>query len=312
MKVFDMNIFNYPNNYFLLPEYDAKMSYVMFAHSTGDTFNGLVQFLKVLPLCEFSLIIKKQQFELVEFILRLSQKKPVNIFIYDHFPNDFTMKFFSENNKIIYGGYGYFPYISQAGIYNWGHSSFEDKRVNQLNTNDVQVIANHFVTHSPKIEIPDDSVILFPNYGTGKLDIKWHTISNHILQKYGYKVFCNASGKTEYPNEAIHGVDTLEISQLELLANLYYKKNIKLLGVRSGIFDLLRFCSLKMLILYMDEVVWRGYKAFEVNNISQMYYPTDVFELILQEGYESIWEQQIITYVDQFLLTRIPDDVIKT
>ncbi len=292
-----------------LPEHCAA---VMFAFSTGDTFNGLLQLAKRPPQIEYHVIIKKPQLELLQALLGLLPVRPTTVHVFDHFDNHFTKLFRDANLHLLTRGYGYFPSITEPGLYNWGHAAFEDRRVNKLGVADIPLIKAHMASLPKSKEIPDDTVVLFPNMGLGRLqdDFPWGELAQRITRGGRYKVVCNVSGKPEYVNETIPGVESLQLSQLDLMANFYHKGDrLRFIAARSGVVDLIRLSGSRGVVQYPDKVVWRKHSYLDTYRIGQMFHNLDLCEVPLLESMRDNWLDLVSYYCDNFLCSTIPDDV---
>jgi hypothetical protein len=304
--------YDYPPGSFgpvALPDHCAA---IMFAFSTGDTFNGLLQLAKAPPQIEYHLIVKKPQLELLQALLNLLPAKPTVVHVFDHFDNHFTKLIRDANPHLTTRGYGYFPAIREPGLYNWGHAAFEDRRVNKLGAADIAQIRAHFVSLPKTKEIPDGTVVLFPNMGAGRLedDFPWGDLARHIMRGGRHNVVCNVSGKAEYANETIPGVEPLQLSQLDLLANFYQKgERLRFVAARSGVVDLIRLSASRGIVLYPDKPIWRQYSYFDTYRIGQMFHNLDLAEVPLLASMRGNWLDLVSYYCDNFLCSSIPDDV---
>lgn len=230
----------------------ANTLYLIFGYGTGDTFNAMVHLCKAPPVCEYELIIKRPQLNLVLFLLALYPRRPVRIHVVEYWKHDFSIQIAQRFPSIPFSR-GVEPLLDRSGFVDFWQTPSLYNKIIPLNDGDVAAIHAYFAAQQPANPLPDNSVILFPTAGANFTDYipPWadlvRTLKVHGLEH----VYVNQSGVADYGDESIEGAEPLQLSHEELIRTVYRPQGrINLIAVRSGVLDILRFSAARALVLY--------------------------------------------------------------
>lgn len=230
---------------------DVGHLYLIFGYGTGDTFNALIHLAKAPPVVPYSLIIKKPQLDLILFLLELFQSRPTSLLVVDYWQHDFDQQVSSRFPSLGFQR-KFEPLMKDRGLVScWASPSLYDKILPHTDV-DIEAIRAYFSSVKPSTYLPDGAVLLFPTAGTQFSEYKpnWAAMVKELKQLGIQNIFVNVSGIKEYGNEHIEGASPLTLSHRELIRLVHNTRDLKIVGVRSGVLDILRFCDAKALILY--------------------------------------------------------------
>jgi hypothetical protein len=230
----------------------ADALYLIFGFGTGDTFNAMIHLCKAAPLCEYELIIKRPQLNLVIFLLGIYQRRPVRVHVVDHWKHDFSLKIAQSFPGIPFLR-GLQANLDRTGLVDVWLNPFNYNKVIPLSDQDVVAIQGYFGSQKPEKTLPNNSVILFTTAGANFSDYipPWEKMVQTLKASGIENVFVNQSGIADYGSEAIAGAEPITLSHEELIRTVYNPNGrIGLIAVRSGVLDILRFSAARALVLY--------------------------------------------------------------
>jgi hypothetical protein len=230
----------------------ADALYLIFGFGTGDTFNAMIHLCKAAPLCEYELIIKRPQLNLVIFLLGIYQRRPVRIHVVDHWKHDFSLKI-AQSFPAIPVLRGMQANLDRIGLVDVWLNPYNYDKVIPLTDLDVSAIQAYFAAQKPEKALPHNSVILFTTAGANFSDYvpPWAQMVQTLKASGIENVFVNQSGIADYGNENIADAEPISLSHEELIRTVYNPSGrVGLVAVRSGVLDILRFSGARALVLY--------------------------------------------------------------
>ena len=226
--------------------------YLIFGYGTGDTFNALIHLQKAMPVRDYELIIKRPQLNLVRFLSGLFDRPPVRIIAVDYWKHDFSAHITARFPTLPFVR-GIEPHSARSGFIDcWLAPSLYNKLI-PLTDDDVARLVAHFRHEPPAMRLPPNAVVFFPTAGTNFSDYipPWERMAATLRACGLEHIYVNDSGVSDYGNEAIPGVRSLNLPHDELMRMFYDPATtIKMIAVRSGVLDILRFCGQRALVLY--------------------------------------------------------------
>lgn len=272
--------------------------YLIFGFGTGDTFNAMIHLCKAPPTVDYELIIKKPQLNLVIFLIKLFSRIPRVIHVIDHWNHDF-----SNVIKAAFPSVGFFRgfqgNLDMRGLVDVWHNPFNYNKIIPLSDIDIDAICAYFSSENPKETLPDNSVIFFPTAGENFKDYlpPWGALADELRAAGHENIFVNVSGVPNYGSENIPGVVPLSLSHEELIRSIYGKKGkVKLIGVRSGVLDILRFSKARALVLYQP--VPSG--IFETCRFGLLRHNLDIIEAICLNKSSAHQDDVLKFYIKHF------------
>ncbi len=273
--------------------------YLMFGFGTGDTFNAMIHLRKAPPLRDYELIIKRPQLNLVMFLLGLFERLPRRVHAVDYWQHDFSPQ--------VAGRFPAFPYArgmeghsAREGFIDvWLHPFNYDKLI-PLEPADIDAMLGYFRQQPPARPLPQNSVVLFPTAGTNFSDYvpPWESLVASLRQKGFEHIYVNQSGVAEYGAEAIGGAEPLNLAHDELIRTFHAEgAKLRLIAVRSGVLDILRFCGQRALVLYQP--VPRG--IFETCRFGLLKHRFDLVEAICLNTSAPHQDQVLEYYLQHFI-----------
>lgn len=230
---------------------DVGHLYLILGYGTGDTFNALVHLAKAPPQVPYSLIIKKPQLDLVLFLLELFQARPTSLLSVDYWQHDFALQVSSRFPSL--GIQRKFePLMKDSGLVACWASPSQYNKILPHSEADIEAIRAYFAQIRPPTALPAGAVLLFPTAGTQFSEYRpnWGAMVSQLKQLGAENIFVNVSGIKEYGDEHIDGATPITLSHRELIGLAHNSLDLKIIGVRSGVLDILRFCDARALILY--------------------------------------------------------------
>jgi len=211
----------------------------------------MVHLAKAPPSVTYNMIIKKPQLDLVLFLLGLFKQAPNRLIVVDYWKHDFALvlsQLFPElgiQRK-------FEPHMRDSGLLAcWATPSYYNKILPHTEE-DMNVLRAYFGVGSSASSIPEGSVVLFPTAGTQFSDYKpdWSGIVSQLKSLGMHNIFANVSGIQEYGDETIKGATPIQLSHRELIKTIHGTPRVKIIAVRSGVLDILRFSDARALVLY--------------------------------------------------------------
>lgn len=273
--------------------------YLVFGYGTGDTFNALVHLHKAPPLRDYEIIVKKTQLNLVLFLLGLFERTPLQIHVIDHWAHDFSAQVvhrFPTLPAIM----GFEPNSNRTGFLDcWNPLAYYNKII-PLDQSDLQRVQGFFSNGPPQENLPEKSVVIFVSAGTNFSDYipDWSAIVQALREEGLKDVYVNQSGVGHYGEEPDYGATPLRCSHEELIRLAYRPgAGLRLIGVRSGAFDILRFSGARSLVFYQPEPTG----VFENCRMGLLSHNLDLIELICLNHNKSHQDKVIDYYIRKFI-----------
>jgi len=230
---------------------EREFLHLVFGYGTGDTFNALVHLAKAPPSVPYNMIIKKPQLDLVLFLLGLFGQVPNRLIVVDYWKHDFALHL-SQRFPDLGLQRKFEPHMRDAGLLAcWATPSHYNKILPHTQE-DVAVLRAYFSAESAANSLPEGSVVLFPTAGTQFSDYKPNCsgIVSQLRSLSLPNIFVNVSGIQEYGDETIEGATAIRLSHRELIRTIHGTPSVKIIAVRSGVLDILRFSDARALVLY--------------------------------------------------------------
>jgi hypothetical protein len=271
---------------------------VILGYGTGDTFNALIHLQKYPPKVPYTLIIKSPQKNLVEFMLRLFSRSPEKVVAIKYWKHDFSVRLAAHFPGIPFAR-GFEANSNRHGFLDLWQNPFNYQRVAPLHDADIRRIVEVFSSGEPPLTIPPRSAVLFVSAGANFSGFipKWSRIGR-VLKGLGIpEVYVNRSGVPEYGSEDIEGLTPLDLNHSELIRLLYSPSDIRIVAVRSGVLDILRFSRKKALVLYQPNPSG----IFETCRFGLLKHNLDLIETICMPGADEYQDGVIEYYLKSFL-----------
>jgi hypothetical protein len=295
----EINLYNSPDELIL----QINMLYLIFGFGTGDAFNAIIHLQKSPPIRNYELIIKKPQVNLVQFLTGMFSRLPSKIHVVDYWKHDFSMQIKARFPTLPYVR-GIEPNSIRIGFIDFWQHPFNYNKIIPLVDDDIMEIINYFQQKSPMHFLPNNSVVMFPTAGTNFSDylIPWKNIVKTLREQGIQNIFVNQSGISEYGDEIIDGAEAINFSHDELI-RLFYSKNlkIKIIAVRSGVLDILRFCEQRALVFYQPNPSG----IFETCRFGLLRHNMDIIETICLNISTDHQDQIINYYVKNFICSSL-------
>jgi len=281
---------------------DRGLLHLIFGYGTGDTFNAMVHLAKAPPSVPYTMIIKKPQLDLVLYLLGLFRQPPRKLIVVDYWKHDFAMQL-----SIRFPTLGiqrkFEPNLSDSGLLACWATPSEYNKIIPHTEEDVSVLRAYFSSASSNISLQEGSVLLFPTAGTQFSEYRpdWVGIVRHLSDLGIKHIYSNVSGIREYGDESIEGTTPITLSHRNLIGAIHGTPNIKIIAVRSGVLDILRFSDAKALVLYQP--VPEG--IFETCRFGLIPTKMDVVETICLNNSAEHQDLIIRYYVQNFLCSKL-------
>jgi hypothetical protein len=266
--------------------------YLILGYGTGDTFNALIHLQKYPPSIPYSLIIKNPQKNLVRFILNIFAKKPLYVLSIKYWKHDFSVKIAQHFPTVTFAR-GFEVNSSRVGFIDLWLNPSNYQKIAPLNDQDIINIIEAFGKTKSNIKLAPNSTVLFITAGENFSQFvpNWRRIADVLTQCGLPDVYVNRSGVNEYGSEEIEGITPLDLNHSDLISLFYSQENINIVGVRSGVLDILRFSKQKALVLYQP----KPSGIFETCRFGLLKNNLDLIEVICLPG-EDKFQQSVIEY----------------
>jgi hypothetical protein len=271
---------------------------LIFGYGTGDTFNALLHLSRSPPLCSYEIVIKSPQKNLVLFMLDLFSRQPEAIHVVDYWKHDFSQiigRLHESHSK----ARGIAPSLRQPDIIDcWVSPSFYQKII-PIEDGYINQLISAFKSKPPKTVIPDGSVMLFTTAGTNfsEYSVPWQSIVTTLKDRGLNNIYANISGNSNYGEEHVAGTTSLHIEHDELIRAVYQTKDLRIIGIRSGVLDILRFASAKALVLYQRNPAG----IFKTCRFGLLRHNFDLIELICLDRSVEHQDLQLKYYASEFI-----------
>jgi hypothetical protein len=275
---------------------------IVLGYGTGDTFNALIHLQKYPPRSEYSLIVKAPQSDLVQFMLRLFERPPVSIICIPYWKHDFSVKLATHFPSIPFAR-GFEPHSTWQGLIDLWQNPFNYQRLAPLGALDLDRIRHLFSNSSLSNFLEPHSTVFFTTAGANFSQYipDWKRFSEFLKSVGAPNVYANRSGVKDYGEEVIEGVPTLDLKHSELIQLFYSQANINIVGVRSGVLDILRFSRQKALVLYQP--VPAG--IFETCRFGLIDNDFDLVETICLPNNHEFQHSVVEYYLKHFIASRV-------
>lgn len=260
---------------------EKNVLYVAFCYGTGDTFTALFHLKNSDINVNYKIICKHAHLDIVRLMVGLLKSPPIEIIDVSHFYYDIDYLLISKFRNITRIIKGIDKELLEEGLLICWHDPINYMKYVPVGLEDTEELREHFLnfeTHEPAVNVPENSVLLFQKQSyTSNIYPKLGKIIP-VLRELGYNdIFYNSSGIPHYGDEAVSHALPLSTSIMQLV-HLCYSLNTKitLLGLRSGIFDLLRFSRQRAFILYDTDPSW----LFDKFRLGVLQHNLDLYEYI--------------------------------
>ena len=272
--------------------------YLVFGFGTGDTFNAMVHLCKAPPQCDYELIIKRPQLNLVLFLLGLFDHVPRQVHAVDYWKHDFSAQLLTRFPTIPFVR-GVEPHSTRSGFIDFWQNPGNYNKIIPLNDDDIARIAAYFRAVPPQRQLPEGSVVLFPTAGANFSDYvpAWASIVDTLKRRGLTNVYVNQSGVADYGDESIAGAEPISMPHDELIRSFHTGRRLAIIAVRSGVLDILRFCGQRALVLYQPEPSG----IFETCRFGLLRHNLDMIEAICLNVSTEHQHRVIEYYVENFI-----------
>ncbi len=277
--------------------------YLVFGFGTGDTFNAMIHLHTAPPAREYELIVKKPQLNLVQFLLGMFPHPPVCIHAVEYWQHDFSAQLAMRFPTLpcVRGVEGR---ATRSGFLDFWQNPHHYQQLLPLAADDIDHMVGYFQRCPPARALPEDAVVLFPTAGTNFSDYvpDWPACVAELRSLGFPHIYANQSGVAEYGNEQIPGAEPLQLNHEELIRTVYAPgARMRVLAVRSGVLDILRFARLRALVLYQP--VPKG--IFETCRFGLLPHNLDLIETICLNQSREHQDQMLTYYLRHFLGSRL-------
>lgn len=281
---------------------DPDGLYLILGYGTGDTFNALIHLAKAPPLRPYELVIKAPQENLVRFLLGVFPMPPRAVHSIPYWKHDFSPLLAARFPSLPFLR-GVEPNMQQGGLVDFWQHPFNYQKIIPLTGADIGVIRAYLRAVPPVNPLPEGAVILFTTAGANFTDYipDWAGIVERLKARGVEHIYFNHSGVADYGNEIVPGGIPLHLKHDELIRSVYGGTRLKLLSVRSGMIDILRFSRQRALVLYQPQP--EG--IFETCRFGLLKHNLDLLEVMCLNHSREQQDAQIHHYIDKFLTSPI-------
>lgn len=227
--------------------------YLTLNASLGDTFNALLHLSTNPPKVPYTLICKRDHVSLVSLMLSLFPMPPREIIIVPTQDGSFPLKTAQANTSIQLRR-GFQGGIDSPGhIILWTHPNAY-QRISPLSPHHIEAWRRLAMRHQNTDDLPRNAVIFFARRGIGpRVPPPFKALSGFLRSKGFQSQFSNVSQVAHYGEELIDSTVPLHLSIDSLVSLIYSRSDLTLIGLRSGIFDIVRFSQCKSVLFYDTE-----------------------------------------------------------
>lgn len=240
---------------------DARRPYLFFGHGTGDTFNACLA-LKSLRLQsnqQADAIIPAYQLPLVHFLCDCLGLPIRNLHCLDFFDHSHVNALAQRHPEFKFT-FGFPPPVTAPGVHIcWTEPSVYPQRFRLDESDLVSFRSNVCTSAFGNVSRPDQSTaVLFTSMSQSiRLPESFWQLLTAGLRRRGFKVLVNTSGNSNYGREAVGDVSALTLTHPELMHLVYANPSlVTLIGLRSGIFDILRLADSQSIVFYPSTPAW--------------------------------------------------------
>lgn len=229
--------------------------YLTLNASLGDTFNALLHLTVSPPSVTYSLICKSDHASLISLLMPLFKPKPHELIFVPTQDGNFPLKI-AQKNTLNTLQRGFQGSLSSAGhVILWSHPASYNNVV-PLKPQHIERWVRHASSIQNSLNLPRQSVIFFTRRGIGPQFAPPFNILSEHLKRIGFvNQFSNVSQIAHYGDERIPDTEPLAITIDQVVSLAYSRPDLILIGLRSGIFDVVRFARCPCVMLYDKETL---------------------------------------------------------
>lgn len=232
----------------------AGVLYVILPYSNGDTFNALLYLQKHPPEIPYQMVVKKNQAALATLLLERFDRQPEHLHIVNNFALMATK--LRERFPDLSWHRGMIARCNRPGcLLLWDIPS--SYHLNwQLDAGDIAAWGAYF-SSLPCDEFVHGDALIFSMSASAPPTIcpDFAQFAACISEHLSVSQYSNVSGIQEYGHEYVPGTTPIS-PRLDELLKLAYRPHARtyFIGLRSGLFDLVRFSNHRKAVFYSDEL----------------------------------------------------------
>ena len=246
------------------------------ANAAGDMITGFYCMQKYPPKVRWDLIVSNYKLSIATLMLSKFSRKPEYIYVCEDRWANYEI---SRNNNYLPGFQGVLPYMNGTGLLNLILNPAQPPLGFEMNAADGEFWSSYFRSLDSGVElmdIPNKIVLLFPRARSYSIanPLNFDEIIDPLLKLGCQEIYTNVHLNTD---EVVPGTKPLALRFDQLLELIYSPdREVFLVGVLTGIFEILKFSEQKAVIL---RDLGQPGNAFSQNRISNMFNNLKLLEL---------------------------------
>ena len=253
------------------------------ANAAGDMITGFYCMQKYPPKVRWDLIVSSYKLSIATLMLSRFPRKPEYIYVCEDSWANYEI---SRNNGYINGFQGVQPHMNGTGLLNLILNPAMPPKGFEMDVSDAECWSNYFRSLDSGVEsmnIPKKIALFFPRARSYKITnpLNFEVIVNPLFKLGCQEIYTNVH--LQY-DEVVPGTKPLSLRFDQLLEMIYNPdRQVFLVGVLTGVFEILKFSNQKAVIL--RDITQPG-EAFAQNRISNLFNTLKLLELDFdQQGY---------------------------
>jgi hypothetical protein len=246
------------------------------SNAAGDMITGFYCMQKYPPTVRWDLIVSSYKLSIATLMLSRFPRKPEYIYVCEDSWANYEI---SRNNGYLNGFQGVQPHMNGTGLLNLILNPAIPPKGFEMDEKDAEFWGNYFRSLDSGVDsmdIPKKIALFFPRARSYKISnpLNFEVIVNPLFKLGCQEIYTNVHQKND---EVVPGTKPLSLRFDQLLEMIYNSdREVFLVGVLTGVFEILKFSKQKAVIL--RDTTQPG-EAFAQNRISNLFNNLDLLEL---------------------------------